>query len=732
MRSQLLFVSVLGLGASLLGACGGTTARPEVTSTSLRRAQGCTDLLASLKADASRKMNAQIDAQIVQMRHWSDMQRFGGEDAVGASAPPQNAGAPAPSGTASSYSQTNVQVKGVDEADIVKNDGKYVYLLHGQTFRVVQAFPAADMKQASTIDIEGSPEEMFVDQGRVVVYSTVDGSAVLSAAGLAPRPQYSEGGYAFGAPACLGRGCGSWYGMPLTKITVLALDGTTPRVVRESWLEGSYVSSRRVGSKVRAVLSGGTHGPQLRYWPDWSGRYAGMGTYTPPSQDEQIAALEKLRAENEKAIAATQISDWLPFTFARSGQGVTASLGQCSDYWVPEDGSTQFGFTQIAALDLDAPAEPKVTSIVGAVDTVYSNTDTMVLAARAWMPTAWYYGDDAFEGTSVAYTHLHAFDLSADPSVPTYEGSATVPGTLVDQFSLDVKGSVLRVATTEQRVHAQLDTGFGGLFGGARLSRTLQPVNRLFTVAVQPGKLAQLGDVGELAPNERIYSARFEGDRGYLVTFRQVDPLFVLDLADARAPKVLGSLKIPGFSSYMHPLDAGHLLTIGRDADENTGRVRGLSLQIFDVTNPLQPALQHKYVFPTSDAWGYSEAEHEHKAFTYFPEKKLLAFPYYSYDYRSGTGTMSSTAELFRIDLAQGITHVGSVDHTEFFGQERARGYCGGYYSPEVRRAVFMDDVMYSISYGGVVATDTRSMSTVKVLGLDRPYLQGYAGCAGE
>lgn len=728
MRSQLLFVSVLGLGASLLGACGGATARPQVTSTSLRRAQGCADLLSSLKADALRKMNAQIDAEIVQVRRSSDARGFAlGEGPAGAAAPPPNAGAPSGKDSASSYSQTNVQVKGVDEADIVKNDGKYIYLLHGQTFRVVSAFPANEMAQASSLELEGVPEEMFVDQGRVVVYSTVDGSSVLAQAGLAARPQYSEGGYAFGAPACLGRGCGSFYGTPFTKITVIQLDGTTPRVVRESWLEGSYVSSRRVGSKVRAVLTGGAHGPALRYWPDWSDRYDGVGPYTPPSADEQIAALEQLRAENEKAIAATQISDWLPFSFARNGQAISARLGQCSDYWVPEEGSTQFGLTQIAALDLDAPADPAVTSIVGAVDTVYSNTGTMVLAARAWMPTAWYYGDETFEGQSVEYTHVHAFDLGADPTVPTYQGSATLPGSLVNQFALDVKGDVLRVATTEQRVRTQVSGGFFGRF----LFRTLEPVNRLFTVKVQAGKLEPLGDVGELAPNERIYSARFEGDRGYLVTFRQVDPLFVIDLADARAPKVLGSLKIPGFSSYMHPLDAGHLLTIGRDADEN-GAVRGLALQIFDVTNPVAPALKHKYVFPTSAAWGYSEAEHEHKAFTYFPEKKLLAFPYYSYDYRSGTGAMSSSAELFRIDLAAGITHVGSVDHTAFFGQQNPRGWCGGYFDPQVRRAVFMDDVLYSLSYGGIVATDTRDMSTVKVLGLDRPYLADYSGCRGE
>lgn len=731
MKSRTFLLGAMGLAAALSGACGGGQA-PQVIASTLVRASSCDDLLRALKADARRKMNAQIDASEASLR-WSWSYSGGGMSGAvdNAGAAPPSAGAETgQKDSASSWSQTNVQVQGVDEADFVKNDGKYIYLLHGKTFQVIQAWPAAQMGGASAIDVEGWPTEMFVDNGRVVIYSQVDGTQVMASAGVAPRAGYSEGNYYFGAPACLGYGCGYWAPNPLTKVTVLALDnGTQPRVTRETYFEGSYLSSRRVGSKVRTVLTGSAHGPALKYWPDWSNRYNPVsGQYTSPSQGEQLQAFEQLRAQNEKAIAASTVADWLPYTFARGANGVTASLAKCEDYLVPTEGSTQYGLTQLASLDLDQPnAAPQVTSIVGAVDQIYSNADTMVLAARSWMPWSWYWDQGVPDGVSVAHTHLHAFDIASDPIAPKYSGSATVPGTVHDQFSIDVQKDVLRVATTEQRTRSVVSSN--GFFG-SYISRTLDNVNRVFTARIGGGKIAQLGDVGDLAKGERIQSARFVGDKGYVVTFRNTDPLFVIDLANPSAPKVLGEAKIPGFSTYMHPLDAGHLLTVGRDADAN-GRVTGLAVQIFDVTNPAAPALAHKFVFPTSDAWNYSEALSEHKAFTYFPEKQLLAFPYYSYDWRTNTGTMKSSAELFHIDVQKGIEHVGGVEHTSLFGTSY-RGWCGGFFSPQVRRAVFMDDVMYSLSYGGIIATDTRTMAPLQTLQLSKPIVDNYSACYGD
>src|SRR5262249_53411378 len=150
-------------------------------------------------------------------------------------------------------------------------------------------------------------------------------------------------------------------------------------------------------------------------------------------------------------------------------------------------------------------------------------------------------------------------------------------------------------------------------------------VTHLFVMGQNGGWLDPAGDAGEIAPNESIHSVRFVDGRGYIVTFRQVDPLFVYNLSDPKNPNLLAALTIPGFSEYMHPLDANHLLTIGR-AGTATGQTRGLQLQIFDVTNGANPIVQHKFTY-TGSEYGNSEAEYDHKAFTYFDDKNLLAFP---------------------------------------------------------------------------------------------------------
>jgi hypothetical protein len=192
------------------------------------------------------------------------------------------------------------------------------------------------------------------------------------------------------------------------------------------------------------------------------------------------------------------------------------------------------------------------------------------------------------------------------------------------------------------------------------------------------------------------------GTRGYVVTFRRVDPLFVIDLANPRKPNVLAGLTIPGFSEYMHPIDENHIMTIGRDAS-TAGQVQGLALQIFDVTDGTSPKLAFKTIY-TGSEYGQSQAEHDHKAFTYFEDKQLLAFPYYSY----GT-TMRSSLEVFKVDLGSGFTKLGSIDHTELLAKN-PQGYCGGYYGPQVRRGLFLESYVFSVSYGGIVAKDSANL----------------------
>lgn len=787
MKTKTAIVVLGALASSVAVGCGSSDSSDPTPSAygsvraSLHRSADCGSLLSDLKADASYKMNKTIDRSIESIRacqkQYGDDQcafygyggygvaessNFGGRGEVPISAPAADSASGATSGSANSpapqaagsYSQTNTQVVGVDEADIVKNDGANIYVLHGNKFKLVKAWPAASLREGGSIDIEGTPTEMFVADGRVVVYSTVNGATVFQKAGITPKTSYNEFGWdvAVAADRASSSMIAPYPGnptpyAPLTKITLLQLDGDSPRVTGEQYFEGTYLDARRVQNHVRTVLSSYQYGPKLLQTPYELDN--GQTQYRTGTQ--MIAALQKIRQQNKAAIDGSQIGDWLPYTFVKNGDAVTAQTTKCEDFYVPTAGSTESGMTKVSSLNLNDPGgAPKETAILGQADTVYADNDTMYLAARAWVepPFAWSspmgggggtttasppvadtapspglpvdggvatkslklqtspeYKPDGVVTYSNGNTHLHKFDFSTDPTFPNYQASGTVQGTIKDQFSLDERDGNLRVATTESRSYVSANGNY------VSSDETTRPrtVTHVSVLAQKGPFLDTVGHVGEMAPNETIMSTRFVGTRGYVVTFRQVDPLFVIDLANPTAPAVVAALKIPGFSEYMQPIDATHLLTIGRAGDD-TGRTNGLALQIFDVTDPKAPK-RTQYFEYTGNEYGSSDAEYDHKAFTWFPEKGLLAFPYYAYGNGiNGNYGFRSSLEVFRVDVNKGFTKVTSVDNTPVNAQSPKGWYCG-YYQPSVRRGVFLESTVYSISYGGIVAKDTNDLN---------------------
>jgi len=734
-----LLMGASGLAVGCSGSGSKSTEVVDITSASLRRAQSCQDLTQALRDDALSKLNRRIDAEIRAVHEGYTPYAYGGEGdptagSAGGATNGGNSPAPAPA-----HSDTETQVKGVDEADIVKADGTKLYVLHGQKFLVVNAWPAANLATAGSVDIEGEPSEMFVANGKATVFSSVDGAPIYAAAGLTPRAAYSDGyatplyysaangAMAGGGMSAPGSPSSQSYAAPLTKVTVLALDGAHASVTRELYFEGSYLSSRRVDSKVRMVLEGGAHGPQLDY---------NANPTAGADDNARIGAWEDLRAKNAAAIAATTYADWIPEAFTKDAAGVHATPTGCGDFYIPTTGTTEFGMTQIVALDLDAAdAPPRGSAIVGAVETVYGNADTMVLAGRAycdpWLTRRQYNApSSAIVPVEITnYTHLHLFNLTADPSQPLYAASGTVPGEVQDQFSLDQKDGRVRVTTTVQKsgpVSAPTESASSS--GGSN------EASHVYVLENRAGRLSIQGDTGEIAPGEQLYATRYVGDKAYVVTWHVTDPLFVVDLANPAHPAILGQVQIPGFSEYIHPLDDTHLLTIGRETDDTGhqhtegGYWYGLAIQIFDVTNPLAPKLQQKYVYDGGE-YATSEATQNHKAFTYFDDRKLLAFPYvrqYGYGATQSTGP-SSTLEVFHVDVASGIQKLGSVDHSSLLGTlpNGNYGYCGGYYDGAVRRGVFFENVVYSISYGGILANDVSQITApLASLKLPAPALQ--------
>jgi hypothetical protein len=636
--------------------------------------------------------------------------------------------------TPSSFSTTTKQVDAVDEPDIVKTDGKFLYVLHGDSLFILKAWEPTSLKEESKIKIEGSATEMFVHQGKAVVFSTVyDNNGTIR--GIAADAGASAQGSA-------GYGYGDYYypeyaGATFTKITVIDVaPSTKPKTVRELFIEGSYLSARLYANTdkekaqygaVRAIVTGGFKAPNIYnanidYYNSWGKRYEQAGI------DEQVSAWrDRIVAD----IRATKLQDWLPIEKEKVDNTFTDVQWLCDEFYAPSPGFAEYGMTHIVAFDLsDKPGTALAgASVLGDAAEVYSNESVLVLAHAdwSWQMRAALVPSEDISGEQIA---LHRFNLQG--LATKYDASGFVAGHIVDQFSIDESGGIIRVSTTKEGWNNRAMNAVAPTRATAGPEATTSapaaqgPENRVFTLEAKEDKLVQVGSSTALGkPGERIKSTRFLGDTAYVVTFRQIDPLIVLDIKDPAKIRVVGEVTIPGFSEYIHPIDQGHLLTIGRDTNE-FNRDSGLLLQIFDVTDPANPTQAYKYSYTRQ---GWSEANQNHKAFTYFAEKKLLAFPFASNNF-----PMVSTLELFRVNTASGFEPLGSIDHTDLFKANatckeyidtwgRFDPYACAWPSAEVRRGVFISgaidgadaesDYIYSISYAGVKVHDINH--------LDRP-----------
>jgi uncharacterized secreted protein with C-terminal beta-propeller domain len=626
----------------------GVVLEPKLTSSG-----SCGDLEEMIESAAIREMNADIDAIIDEIENGED----GGWDDIGIPSPAA-APTPAPAGGALDYTTTNTQERDVDEPDFVKNDGSRIFVLQGRLLIGLRSWPPESTRIVSETAIEGWPVSMLLDQNRLVVFSGVS----VPGLGNAEYPSVW-------APSQSNA----------VKITVLDVSSAVPRVVDEQYLEGSFLAARRNGSSVRLVSVAGKRGPALLYWPekhvDWSSRSAAR------------AAMEKVREENVRRIRGSVAADWLPRLFTASPGGLREVERECSSF-AAADATTRLGFTTISTLDLSGPATDHRTLLARA-DLAYASSRFLYLAARH----EWYRNRTQTK-VREDHSYLFQYDLTADGRSVIPTGAGNAPGTILNSFSMDEDGGYLRVATTRRT------------WLGWRLKATS---NGLSVLRASGGHLLQVGELTGLARDEQLYAARFEGQRGYLVTFRNIDPLFTLDLANPQQPRVVGELKVPGYSTYLHMLDPDHLLTVGREADASGRLIGGVQLQIFDVSRLDAPGLRHQYRLGSRSS--SSEAEYEHKAFTYFASRALLALPYSDWS-RARSYDFVSALELLRVTTATGIAPVGSIDHSDLVrgGNDTRYGF-----NPQIRRSILADDYVYSISQGGLKVHDTRQLSRTLV-----------------
>lgn len=628
------------------------------------------------------------------------MEDAANQSETGGGSPGQPVMAPSKDATApggDDYSTTNVQVDGVDEGDIIKNDDKYIYVLKNNTVRIVEAYPAQNLKELVSITLgeEGEsiyPIEMYVYDDTLTIIgskyasytyplpvdSTTDSDAASTTKMIAP------------------------YFQNRTIVYVVDItDRSKPTVQRSVEFDGNYHSSRRIGDTLYTIVN------KYTYYPYTYGvkELPLEGFFIPMMKDSAVGKEEQIAPCNEIKM--------LP---------------------KPE----QFNFLTVAGIPLDDDSQAVSREVIlGDTQNIYASTENLYVAAPYWRES--YYGNEQTQTTF--------YKFALENGMVEYKAYGRVPGTILNQFSMDEQDGYFRTATTSYNY------------------TTAKNTNNLYVLDEQ---LSVVGKIENIAPDESIYAVRFMGDRGYMVTYQQIDPLFVIDLATPTAPKILGELKIPGYSNYLHPYDENHLIGFGNEVDvvedgePMTGAaIRGMKLSLFDVSDVAHPKEVFKEVI--GDRGTYSEIQYNHKALLFDKEKELLAFPItvyemededaqcsnYTYsscpascqkvckpsactfengiqicttdcegenscvakDVWSSTKPVFAGAYVYNVNLEDGFTLKGKITHLDEKDEQNLvdMGYVTAY-DKVIQRILYIAENLYTVSQGMVKANDLETL----------------------
>ena len=682
---------------------------------------------------------------------------------TGAQAAEQAADGSAPTPT---YSETNVQVQGVDEADIVKTDGKFIYTVSNNRLNIVEAYPAGEAKLVSSTDLKNVyPQEIFIQANIVLVF----GSTYQEVA-LPPQPLAAEGEGSSGSaegesiidtitnaaekiasPTIVGEYYYPYYSKQIAAVLMFDVsDKENPKLERSLEFEGSYLSSRKIADKVYFVINSYPNYYALAenakpedVIPTYRERNSGeiiqenieraSTDLRPIAPCSEIAYFPPLQAQSFMTLASVSMnnigSEVEKQTIVGSGQNVYASPKN----WYVAEVQYNYGIlplgvgiaTRIASTSTVEPAtatqtEPasdETTTIGSNEETTVEEQnpdETIVEPEPVPLPSPI---PDIFPIEPTEKTIVHKFSLN-DGKIE-YLGNFEAKGTILNQFSMDEFNDNFRIATT---IHRWSNEG-----------RNVSSNN----VYVFNPDLKQVGSLEELAPGETIYSVRFAGERGYIVTFKKVDPFFVIDLSSPENPKVLGNLKIPGYSNYLHPIDATHIIGVGKEAEASKqgdfAWYLGMKLAVFDVTNPENPVQMHSITI--GDRGTDSAALYDHKAFLYDKEKNLLVIPIALYEIDDSIKNQYDSlpfdwpqygvfkfqgAYVFDLSLENGFDLKGRITHNTDEDLLKMGYYYYGY-GKEVRRSLYIDNVLYTISDAMIKANDLGSLEELKSIELPFP-----------
>jgi inhibitor of cysteine peptidase len=554
------------------------------------------------------------------------------------------------------YSTTNVQVEGVDEADIVKTDGKYLYQVNNNRIVVAEIYPSDKMKIKNIIELEKEnvhPMELYLDDKHLVLIGTSNNAI----------PVYKSKQNTI-------------YNNETVKLMAYDItDKSYIKKVREIELEGSYLSSRKIGSKLYLISN-----KYINYY----------------------RIMEDAGVNDTPSYRDTAIKD----------EFINIDYGKIE--YFPE--SVEPNYMIVAGVDFDLPDEGvNVSTYLGSGESIYASTQNLYAAVTRHNiinrdPII--YDSAAPKKVKVKEVNRETviYRFALNNGKLDYTGKGSVPGSILNQFSMDEDKGYFRIATTK-----------GNLFGeGENISK-----NNMY---VLDSDLNICGSIEDVAPGERIYSVRFMGDRAYMVTFKKVDPLFVIDLKNPKKPTILGALKIPGYSDYLHPYDENHIIGFGKDTielsnegtwkkDGTTAYYQGMKIALFDVSDVSNPKEKFKEIIGNRGT--DSELLNNHKALLFSREKGLMAFPVTVMEIEKGGNVEDNRpvygsfsfqgAYVYNIDLEEGFKLRARISHIDEEEYKKAgdRWYRS---NMNVERIIYIGDDLYTISKGMIKANSMADM----------------------
>ena len=694
------------------------------SSAVLQNFNDCDSLLQTLQQNLLDEMAVRLDQE--SYWHWANpiLRDFGGSPFDDAMA--EGADTALDSNIESSpsregeYSGTNNQESGVDEADFLKTDGFHTYMLNGPLLLIMGIPEFGQINLLSTMQIEGNPMSMMIEGDTMVVASSVYGWQLEEGHPLMPiltrEYTYPNSDYVY-----------KHYRSNLVKYSIIDIsDRNSPSIQHELYLEGNYNTARLVDGTVRSITHAHMDVWGLEYYVTLPDEYWSIEDMY-ERMDVWNSSLLQTLSDNRDRILMLTLEDLLPQRYVMDGDNVITlpySVSECNEYAASSD-SVARGFLSITTFDISNDyVSMEVDHIASSWAHVYASPDALVFAepANDWW---WFWGNDEYEDA----TNIHVFDIS-QPGTTSYVASGRVSGTVQDQFSISEFQGVVRVASTT-------DVWGRWWISDSIDSETDEPVftgpsNRVTMLEpTSSGDLDQIGIIEGIADGERIWSARFMGDRAYLVTFETIDPLWVLDLSDPVNPIILGELEVPGVSTYIHPVDENTLLTIGiGPGDDGLGLDWSMTqISLFDVSDPTNPTLADSLpispVYADDDcqnirtcgwSWSWSEATYEHKAFTYWAPENMLAVPLSTYryvydeDYYDGGYEHISMLKLIDVDTENlSLSEHGEIDHSSFYNDDDGPNWW--FYSTSIRRSIFMGDYIYAFSTLGVTIHSTADLT---------------------